>query len=146
MKHFLRNWQPVALFFGVACVLNIVWEALQVPLFQDFAYTLGGWLILLWASLGDAFYITVTWILFFRVYKTTDHSSIWWRVVGYCGVLLGIAYLVERRGLLHGWWSYTDAMPLIFQVGAVPFVELVATGLGTLVLFLLIIRPRLSYA
>ncbi|MCP5113381.1 MAG: hypothetical protein GY953_21315 [bacterium] len=126
--------------FLVACVFNAIWETAQLPAFAGMselpliAHVVGGG----GATALDGLFIA-------GVYLT---ASWWWRdpswierrhVPGfvYAAVLGAVtAIIVEYLALTLGWWSYSEAMPLVpgTGVGLWPFLQL--TSLTPLTLWL----------
>lgn len=121
--------------FGLAFVLNFIWEMLQMPLFQDMDWSPASWALCAAASLGDAAFSTAAYAAL-----ALWHRDAWWVCqrnacdVGWvvAGGLLA-AVLGERLSQAWGWWSYSSLMPLVplIRVGVVPLVQLAALTLLT---------------
>jgi len=128
---------PIFVLFAVSFILNLFWEVLQVPLYEGFHYTLGGFGILIWASSGDAVYIALVAMFSFgtrlnRLFKVDKWLVL--RSIFFASFLFISSYRVELRGLSNGWWSYAEAMPIVFGVGLSPMLELFVTGVTSLLL------------
>lgn len=137
MKDLPSFLKPITVLFVLSFVLNLVWEILQVPLYEGFHYSVGGFGVLIWASAGDAMYITLIAVLSFggRIAALFKKDA-WFilRIAFFAVMLLINSYRVELSGLSNGWWSYSEKMPILFGVGLSPLFELITTGLIGLVL------------
>ncbi len=113
--------------FGIAWVLNFVWELLQKPLyivgtFPPFPW---GWIR---ASLWDASYALVIYFALAIIhwdFYWLRRKNIW--DLGFI-ILAGLVTvtIVEKQALAAGKWFYTSAMPLVpvLHVGLTPWIQL----------------------
>lgn len=121
--------------FGIAFVLNFIWEMLQMPLFQGLDWSPASWALCAAASLGDAAFSTAAYAALALWHRDAgwvcqrDARDVGWVVTG--GLL--VAVLGERLSQAWGWWSYSSLMPLVplIGVGVVPLVQLAVLTVAT---------------
>ncbi len=126
MRHGSVN---AAAIFIVSIFVHFLWEALQ-----SFGYGLHGLdpyayiLICFRATLGDASYMLLFYVLGWAVFRSPD----WIGGSGWRGLLLtlvlglAVGTWAEWRALAAGTWSYSPAMPLIpgLGVGLLPVLQM----------------------
>lgn len=139
MQRHLR--QTIAVFI-VAFALNLIWENAQAPLYQGYTSFGQHFWICLPASLWDAGYITIVYLLFTLtthawhvIQKSPDQDkSVSW-ILPLTIALLGLvtAAAIELRALREGRWAYTAAMPLVpfTPIGLLPFLQLALLSIIT---------------
>ncbi len=119
----------ILLFFIIVFILNLLWEFLQYPLYNDLSkIPMVPHLIL--ASLGDVLLISLIFIFLFL-----KNKGLKWFIKPKSGdylfiILSGIiiASVIEIINLyLLKRWSYTSSMPVIFGIGLSPLLQLFAT-------------------
>lgn len=103
--------------FGIALILNLVWEFLHVRLYTTQVTST----YLVWQSVKDALWISLAYLLAPNVYV-------------FALGLFVFAYVVELHALRTKRWEYTKSMPLVFGVGLSPLLELAVTGVATVLL------------
>ena len=143
--------------FTVAFVLNLIWENAQAPLYQGYTSFGQHFWICLPASLWDAGYITIVYLLFTLtthewnvIQKSPDQDkSVSWIIMLLPAVLgLVTATIIELRALSEGRWAYTAAMPIvpIIHVGATPFLQLAILSLATYTIVAHYERKKISHS
>lgn len=123
----------ILLFFAVAFALNFIWENLQFPLYSGNNIGIDNyWLLMLYASFVDAFWILAVYLLIVIIDKDVDWKLNTVNITLFSIFLIGIAMAIERLGLALGRWVYSSYMPVIFGIGLSPLLQLVVTGLISL--------------
>lgn len=123
----LRN-SGVFLFglFAVALVLNLVWENVQMTLYQSYGSFWQHFPVCARASLWDAGYITALYLgiaflnndfFWIRQRQAKNYLLI-------IGVSLLVAWWIELDALRDGRWAYGERMPLVSGVGLTPLLQL----------------------
>ncbi len=125
-RFFRDNWHIVvtAVFLG-AFVLNVAWEFAHHVLYVHYRGGEITGLVLLRASLFDAFFIVICFSPFILM---TDFRKMWW-----FPTVLAVMFAVglEQFALQTGRWAYLPSMPVIpfLQTGLTPTIQLALTGL-----------------
>lgn len=131
--------------FIVSYFLNFVWESFHaVFLYEKHDISSRDYVLMMnFVSLLDACVILVMYVVMAAGLKDFD----WLRMVNKYTVHffllgLGVAYLIEyfMVYVVHG-WSYNSNMPLVFNVGLSPLLQLSITGLGALHITKKIFQP-----
>ena len=132
----------VFLVFGIALILNVIWEHLQFPLYDCsagcYVSTFGFFSsipLLVKASFFDASFIT---LLYFFI-SILHRSFSWiarWNTVDTLFILATsttVAMLIERNALALHKWAYTAVMPIVpfLGVGLSPFLQLALLSIAT---------------
>jgi hypothetical protein len=113
----MKSVQRALLMFGVAYVLNLIWERTHVQLYDVHLPPLDTWSLLIRATFWDAVIITGVYLLI----DTKDRRL---RYVLSAVICLGVAIFIEQRAFAEGRWSYLPSMPLMFGMGLSPLVQL----------------------
>lgn len=103
--------------FGIALILNLVWEFFHVRLYTTQVSST----YLVWQSIKDALWISLAYLLAPNVYV-------------FALSLFVFAYVVELHATRTKRWAYGPHMPRVFGVGLSPLLELVVTGVATVLL------------
>lgn len=113
----MKNIRRALLIFGVAYILNLIWERVHVQLYDVHLSVIDTWLLLLRATFWDAVIITGVYFLIDTKNKTLRYtlSAI---------ICLGVAIFIEQRALAEGRWAYLPTMPLVFGMGLSPLIQL----------------------
>lgn len=125
--------QPVIAVALVAWVFNVIWEFAQMPQYSAAANAAGHAWACLRASVFDAAYVTLVYIVLAALHRSID----WVRRVTVADVTavvasgLLVAAVIEWRALADGRWSYAPRMPLVWGVGLTPLLQLTVTSLVT---------------
>jgi hypothetical protein len=130
--------QRFLLVYAIAFGMNLIWEMLQMPFYQQMTFTdVGSYLMCLKASFGDANIVIAIYglgVLFFHHWRWPVGMTPW--KATYLIAIGGItAILIEHSALKGDRWSYSSLMPRlpVLEIGLIPFLQL-------------IILPYLSYA
>ncbi len=123
-RKFQQLWLAIIIF---SLILNFIWEMLQMPLFKNMTLSRQSTLFCALASVADMLMV----LLLYNVFTVFTKSSSWvFSISGKHIALLiligGIgAVLAERRHLIAGSWSYSDAMPVIpiAEAGLSPVIQ-----------------------
>jgi hypothetical protein len=116
--------------FIASLSINFFWENLHCFLYTTCtAQSLGGRIILLLiASLKDAFWVTVFYLITVYLFKNKDILKNIKQVLFFILLCFAFAFADEKISLYYGRWDYSPLMPLVFGVGLSPLMELAATG------------------
>ena len=112
---------------GIALLMNLIWELVQMPLYKDALYDVQHIAFCALASIADALMVLLLYLavaLIFRNPLWIRHLK--WQQIGIVILIGGIgAVLAEMRHLSLGSWAYADSMPIIpiVSVGISPFVQ-----------------------
>ncbi|UCF96547.1 MAG: hypothetical protein JSV89_15400 [Spirochaetaceae bacterium] len=124
--------------YGVAFIINYVWEMLQMPFYERMSFAdPASYLQCVQASFGDANIIIAIFglgLFMFRNWEWPKPLTLW--KLAYLAVIGGsIAVSIELFALKAGKWRYSSLMPLLplVRVGLIPFLQL-------------LILPYLSYS
>ncbi|MEO8233020.1 MAG: hypothetical protein ABI638_12105 [Ignavibacteriota bacterium] len=123
----LKNY--VTKIIVISIFLNFVWEMLQMPLYENFSYSVTTTIFCSLASLGDAIMILIiyfigsalfknySWFLRFNL-KTIIYITI-------AGLVLSISG--ELAALNLNLWNYSPSMPKLFftSVGLSPVLQMI---------------------
>ena len=130
--------QRFLLIYGIAFGINLIWEMLQMPFYEQMTFTdAGSYLMCLKASFGDANIVIAIYglgLLLFRHWRWPLEMTPW-KVI-YLVAIGGItAILIEYSALREHRWIYSSLMPRLpmLKIGLIPLLQL-------------IILPYLSYA
>lgn len=131
------------LYFGSSFVLHLLWENIQMPLYQGNLPFLEHFPICLWATAtGDMFFMGVIYLI-----VATVHRNVWWvqDLEAYAhpatwllpiviGALLAVSFELWAVYVAHR-FAY-GSMPLIpiVQVGLTPVLQMIVVPLVTLAL------------
>lgn len=121
----------VVLLIPFAFLFNVVWEILQIPLYQGGTYAWNHILFCVIASFADAIMVLLIYFGFAFLYK----NALWIKDLTTAKVIFLIltggigAILAEILYLSIGSWSYASSMPVI------PFVN---TGLSPVLQFMIL--------
>jgi hypothetical protein len=130
--------QRFLLVYVIAFGINLIWEMLQMPFYEQMAFTdVGSYLMCLKASFGDANIVIAIYglgLLLFRRWRWPLGMNLW-KVLYLVAIGGTVAVLIEHFALRADRWSYSSLMPLLplLGTGLIPFLQL-------------IILPYLSYA
>ena len=113
--------------FLISFVLNLAWEMLQMPFFENMQWNWQSTIFCALASLADTLMV---WLLY-NVFALVNKDARWILSITASRLLLLIAIggigaiLAELRHLKAGSWAYTEAMPMIpfVNVGLVPVLQ-----------------------
>jgi 1,4-dihydroxy-2-naphthoate octaprenyltransferase len=112
--------KKVAYIFGLAFILNFIWENLHAFLYANYQGGAITEMILLRASFVDAIFITVVGTAFIKLKFFKERT---WLVL-----LIGIIAAAgqEMYALASGRWAYNSLMPIIpiLNVGLTPTIQL----------------------
>ncbi len=130
--------KKVLVLFGIAFVLNAIWENLHSLLYDNY---MGGSItecILLRATLADAVMITVVASPFLYFHRLQKYR---WIVIP---IWLAFAVAIELYALSTGRWVYNEYMPIIplLGIGLTPTVQLALLGFLSLTLTDRLSSPR----
>ncbi len=110
--------------FILSFILNLIWENLHSFLYVNYKGGKITEIILLHASLGDAFIITLLLVpfLYISFFKKRE-----WLIIIF-GII--IAVLIEWYALSHMRWTYNEYMPIIplINTGFTPTLQLGLLG------------------
>ncbi len=121
----------------IVLILNLIWEFLHFPLYYPLIGISKIHLLLI-ASIGDLFFISMIFLIVSYKNKTTN----WIKSPDYSDylliILLGsfISILIEVINLNLESWAYRETMPVIFGIGLSPLVQLSVTSILSLFIFL----------
>jgi len=107
--------QYVLTLIVLAFLLNVVWEILQIPLYNGGTYSWSHILFCVLASVADVIMVFLIYFGFAVLYK----DALWIQNLNLIRVVFLIltggigAVLAEMRHLSIATWSYADAMPVI---------------------------------
>lgn len=111
----------------IAFVLNLIWELVQLPLYQGGMYSIGHIAFCTLAAVADAILALLLYLIFVFILQNLFWiHRIKWPTVLMVVLVGGIcAILSEIRQLSIGSWSYTDTMPIIpiVKVGLLPTLQ-----------------------
>lgn len=121
-----------------AFFLNLIWELLQMPLYDRASFTTNHITFCALGAVADAIMVLLLYLGFASIFKMPFwmHSLKWQRIV----ILVftgGIgAALSEIRHLSLGNWAYSDVMPLIpiINVGISPVLQFMILPVLTFIL------------
>ena len=123
----------IPIIFVISFILNFIWENLHFPLYSGNTIGIDNyWLLMLYASLIDAFYISIIFILIALINKNINWKINKKNLFLFSFSLIVIAIIIETRALLTGRWLYSAKMPAIFGIGLSPLVQLAITGIISL--------------
>ena len=132
--------QNVMRWAALSFALNLVWEALQLPL-----YTIGrtGSLAqlvyaVLHCTVGDALIAGASFLAAGIALRTPDWPAARPWAGGLIALTFGMAYTAysEWHNVYQtGAWTYSSSMPLIFGIGLAPLLQWLALPVATLLLF-----------
>lgn len=123
----------LSLLFGVALILNLIWENVQAPWYEPYVSFAQHFPLCAKASVWDAGYITVLYLGIAGL----DRDFFWIRrrrAMNYVLVVivsLAMAWWIEFDALRDGRWSYGENMPVIFGAGLSSLVQLPLLALLT---------------
>lgn len=138
----MKTLSSLAVYFGIAFPLHLVWEVLQGPLFAGFESYAGHFLPCLWgAATGDMIFMGVIYLSLAasfgqinwlsRPFLLREPST--WMLAPLIGALLGAGFElwavhVDRR------WAYGQLMPIVpvLQVGWTPVAQMLVVPLTTI--------------
>jgi len=120
----IRTVHKLVLVFAIAFVINLIWENAQAPLYQGYESFTQHFQLCFNATFFDAFFVLVMYGLFTLLRK--NFFTVFLVLLAF--VSFGTAYIIEIRALSSGKWLYTASMPLVFEVGLSPFVQLFVTS------------------
>lgn len=133
--------KTVLLVFTVALVLNLIWEHLHFRLYDCSLGCKVNTLsflplpLLLKASLFDAFFITVLYLLVAAYNGSLSWTASWqtFDTILIACIALSVATFIERNALVTHKWAYTSAMPVIpiLAIGLSPFLQLAVLAFAT---------------
>ncbi len=121
----------------IVLILNLIWEFSHFPLYHNLT-GISNIPLLLIASIGDLFLISLVFLVISYKNKTTN----WIKAPDYSDyfliILLGsfISILIEVISINLGSWAYRETMPVIFGIGLSPLVQLSVTSILSLFIFL----------
>jgi hypothetical protein len=113
---------------GISFLSNLIWENVQMPLYQGYTGFLPHFLICLKASFADVFIVLLIYFVFALIYK----DWYWIRNIQWGSLLAlfitggSIALIIEYYALGTHKWSYTSSMPLVplTHVGLLPVLQM----------------------
>lgn len=122
-----HSWKRFICFMiVVSYILNLIWELLQIPLYQNMIFKNHELLCAL-ASVADVIMVLLIYFLFALMYKDPFwiRSLSFKRLIFLMAVGTGGAILSEMRHLSAGNWTYSESMPLlpIVNVGVSPVLQ-----------------------
>jgi hypothetical protein len=111
---------------GVAFLLHALWEHTHLPLYQGYEGISGSLPVWLYATLGDVGYTLLIALLF----AVAKRNIGWIRgarpfdffLLACVGFLVALG--VEYKAMLLARWVYTDAMPIVWDFGVSPLVQM----------------------
>lgn len=114
------NRKKILLIFVLAFALNFIWENIHSYLYVHYQNEMITQLVLIKASLFDAFFITVLSVPF--IFIRYLNQRLWWALV----IGLIFAVILERYALYTNRWSYSELMPIIpiVKTGLTPTIQL----------------------
>lgn len=122
--------------FGVGFLLNLVWENLHAPLYQEYTNFWDHFMINALASLGDGALI----VLFYFIFSTWKKNTYWIKCFNWIDAFLFmifgalVAIGIEQLALSYDIWHYTEKMPVILSTGLTPLIQLILLPSLTLLL------------
>ena len=121
-----------------AFFLNLLWELLQMPLYDRASFTINHTTFCALGAVADAIMVLLLYLGCALIFKTPFwiHQLKWQRIV-ILVITGGIgAALSEMRHLSLGNWAYSDVMPLIpiINVGILPVLQFMILPVFTYIL------------
>lgn len=140
----LKKKKLLLLIFVSGFVTNLIWENAQAPLYEGYQNFLQHFPFCFVASIIDgavilAFYLIISFvrqeILWIKSIRVSDIV-----ILLILGTLTAIAF--EKWALQKGTWNYTKSMPLIFDIGLVPLIQLAALSIISIYVVKIFIQAK----
>lgn len=139
----ISTYETWLICFMIAFFINLLWEVihsqfyitcLEMPL-PRYIRTI------IWASLKDAFFITLFFLFTVWVYQNWHITSNVSQMTVFVIIAFIFSYVDEKISLQKWRWQYTDSMYTIAGVWVSPLLELVMTGSVTFFIIEYYINP-----
>lgn len=124
----MKTGKQIVFLSLVAFILHIIWENVQMPLFQGYTSFVQHFPVCFVATIGDVMFTLFVYAMialvkgdFDWIVKLNKKDVFVLAVVGFL-----FAVGIEQRALLFGRWAYTDAMPIIpyLKIGLTPALQM----------------------
>ncbi len=124
----------------ISFFLNLLWEVLHSQLYTTcIKASLKKYIPLITlASVKDAFWITLFFIITTITFKNTNILNNPYQLILFITLAISFSFFDERISIKRKRWEYTKQMPVVFGVGITPLLELAVTGTLTFLYVFLI--------
>ena len=120
----------------VAFFINLLYELLHSVLYKTcieaplkkYVY------LILKGAIFDAFSITIIYFATYLIFKNINPFDSGAQIFAFLSINLILAYFWETYSIRNKRWEYSDAMPIILNVGITPLFQLAFTGIISLYL------------
>ncbi len=128
--------KTISILASISLVLNLVWEFSHFVLYNDTS-GIPKTLHLIMASFTDVLWIFLIFAIISLIYKNMNWINKPQLKHYALIILLGfiLSTLIELINLNLGRWSYLETMPTIFGIGLTPLIQLVTTGILSLLIY-----------
>lgn len=124
-----KDWFSVLKrYLAAILVLNLVWEAAQMPLYTLWSTGSGRQIVLygLHCTVGDWLIALSSLIISLFAFGAADWPNRRYRAVAVAAVVLGATYTIGSEWYntqIAGSWKYADTMPIAFGIGLLPVLQ-----------------------
>lgn len=119
--------------FFIAFLVNLVWEVNHSVLYKTCYKTPFSKCMHLISlmSIKDGFYVSLFYgisVLIFKNFYILEKTN---QLVFFIILSLAFSFINEYISIKIKRWEYTESMPVLFNVGLTPFIEIATTGIMT---------------